>query len=83
LWEPILPVFNLSWMVYLSAPLARRITVPSDVIVEQLADGGLIMIAAEETFDAANPKHLARARSILNALEPLNAEEAGRKAKRT
>jgi hypothetical protein len=78
LWEPILPLFNLSWMVYLSAPLAQKITLPADVLVERLADGGLIMIAAEETFDVANSKHLARARSILNALEPLNAEEAER-----
>jgi immunity protein 52 of polymorphic toxin system len=82
LWEPILPLCNLSWMVYLSAPLTRLITVPTDVVVERLADGGLIMIAAEETFDVANPAHIARARSILNALEPLNAEEAEREAKR-
>jgi hypothetical protein len=82
LWEPILPLCNLSWMVYLSASLVQKITRPVDVLVERLADGGLIMIAAEETFDVANPDHVARARSILNALEPLNAEEAEREAKR-
>ena len=41
-----------------------------------------ILIAAEETFDVANPDHVARARSIVKAMEPLNAEEAERKAKR-
>jgi hypothetical protein len=82
LWNPIRPLFNLSWMVYLSAPLAQKITLPADVLVERLADGGLIMIAAEETFEVANPDHLARARSILSTVEPLNAEEADRKANR-
>jgi hypothetical protein len=82
LWDPILPLCNLSWMVYLSAPLARQITVPADIVVERLTDGGLILIAAEETFDVANPDHVARARSIVKAMELLNAEEAERKAKR-
>jgi hypothetical protein len=80
-WTDSHPICDLSWMVYLSAPLARRITIPADVVVERLADGGLIMIAAEETFDVANPKHLAGAHSILNALAPLNAEESERIAK--
>ena len=82
LWTDGHPFCDLSWMVYLSAPLARRIAIPADVVVERVADGGLIMIAAEETFDVANPKHLAGAHSILNALAPLNAEEAERQAKR-
>jgi hypothetical protein len=78
LWTEGHPFCDLSWMVYLSAPLARRITIPADVVVERVADGGPIMIAAEETFDVANPKHLAGAHSILNALAPLNAEESER-----
>jgi len=82
LWDPILPLCNLSWMVYLSAPLARQITVPADIVVERLTDGGLILIAAEETFDVANPDHVARAWCIVKAMELLNAEEAERKAKR-
>jgi hypothetical protein len=71
-----------SWMVYLSAPLARRIAIPADVTVERTPDGGILMIAAEETFDTNNPIHVARARSILAALEPLNAEEAAKIAQR-
>jgi hypothetical protein len=73
---------DLSWIVYLSEPLVRRIKIPTDVVRERTHDGGLLMIAAEETFDVANPKHLAGAHSILNALAPLNAEEAERQAKR-
>jgi hypothetical protein len=51
-------------------------------LIERTRDGGLLMIAAEETFDIANPDHVARARSIVNALAPLNAEEAERQTKR-
>jgi hypothetical protein len=64
--------FDLSWMTYLSAPLARRIVPPKDALVEQTKDGGLLMIAAEETFDASNPMHMAAAQSIAVALEPIN-----------
>ncbi|MGD0144466.1 MAG: Imm52 family immunity protein [Rhizomicrobium sp.] len=82
LWETaILPFCDLSWMVYLSAPLATRIVIPTDVVIERTDDGGLLMIAAEETFDAANPAHIAAARSIVAALEPLNAELAKERAK--
>lgn len=72
---------GLSWMVYLSAQLVRRITVPTGVLVERFPDGGLLMIAAEETFDVANPKHMAGAECILKSLEPLNVEEAERWAR--
>ena len=33
---------------------------------------GLLLIAAEETFDVSNPNHMAAAQSIADALEPLN-----------
>lgn len=67
--------YDLSWMVYLSAPLASRIKPPSDVCVEQMPDGGLLIVAAEETFNVDNPKHMAAARSIVASLEPFNAEQ--------
>ena len=82
LWErPILAFCDLSWMVYLSAPLAARIVIPTDVVIERTDDGGVLMIAAEDTFDTANPSHVAAARSIVAALEPLNAELAREWAK--
>jgi hypothetical protein len=70
--ETYLQRFDLAWMTYLSAPFARRIVPPKDALVEQMKDGGLLLIAAEETFDASNPKHMAAAQSIADALEPLN-----------
>jgi hypothetical protein len=72
---------NPSWMVYLSAQLTQRIVVPSDVIVERTPDGGILMIAAEETFNVNNPDHMSGARSIFAALEPLNREAAERWAR--
>jgi hypothetical protein len=62
-------------MIYLSAPLASRIKPPSDVCVEQMPDGGLLMAATEETFNGDNPKHMAAARSIVASLEPFNAKQ--------
>jgi hypothetical protein len=38
--------------------------------------GGLLLIAAEETFDTANPRHMAAARAIREALTPLNDPES-------
>jgi len=65
---------DLAWMTYLSPPRARKVTPPRGVLVEHTDDGGLLMMAAEETFDTANPKHMAAARSILASLTELNAE---------
>lgn len=65
---------ELAWMTYLSPSLAAQIQPPGDVVVERTEDGGLLMIAAEETFDVGNPKHIAGARCIFEAVAPLNAE---------
>jgi hypothetical protein len=74
LWnEPSKLFLDLAWMTYLSPELAEEVTPPSDVLVEHMDGGGLLLIAAEETFDTDNPKHVAAARSILKALEDVNA----------
>ncbi len=76
LWhEPSKLFLDLAWMTYLAPELAEQVTPPSNVLVEHMDDGGLLMIAAEETFDTENPKHMAAARSILEALEDVNAAE--------
>jgi len=64
--------FELSWMTYLSAPLAAKIVPPKSVLTEHVPGGGLLLIAAEETFDTANPRHMEGARAIREALAPLN-----------
>ncbi|MFZ3328524.1 MAG: Imm52 family immunity protein [Methylocella sp.] len=46
---------------------------PAPVIVERLANGGLLMSATTETFDVENPAHMAAAHEIAAAIAPLNA----------
>lgn len=46
---------------------------PAPVIVERLANGGLLMSATTQTFDVENPAHMAAAREIAAAIAPLNA----------
>ena len=76
LWnQPSKHFLDLAWMTYLEPALARKVAPPRDVLVERTHDGGLLMIAAEETFDTANPAHMAAARSISKALASVNAEE--------
>jgi hypothetical protein len=73
--QPSKHFLDLAWMTYLEPALAQKVAPPRDVLVERTDDGGLLMIAAEETFDTANPAHMAAARSISKALAGVNAEE--------
>jgi immunity protein 52 of polymorphic toxin system len=61
------------WITYLSAAWAAKITPAKSAIIERAPDGGLLMIATEETFRIDNPRHVAVAREIDAALAPLNA----------
>ena len=61
-----------AWMNYVSPRLAPLITPPPGVIVERRPNGGLFLAATDETFQTANPKHKAAARTIEAALQPLN-----------
>jgi hypothetical protein len=63
--------FRESWMLYLAKPLADLIEPPEDVSVERFSNGGLLMVAATETFNVNNPAHLAGARAIGAATLPL------------
>lgn len=71
-WDDPPLKFDMAWMTYLSAPLAAQVVPPHDVVVEWTPDRGLLMIAAEQTFDTANPEHVAAAYRIRDALAPLN-----------
>jgi hypothetical protein len=76
LWnQPSKRFLDLAWMTYVEPALAKKVAPPRDVLVERTDDGGLLMIAAEETFDTSNPAHMAAARRIMNALARVNAEE--------
>ncbi len=63
--------FSLAWIRYLCPWLAQKITPPSTVLSEHLPNGGLLMSATTETFDVNNPKHLAAARDMAAATNPL------------
>ncbi|MGH6845994.1 MAG: Imm52 family immunity protein [Methylocella sp.] len=66
--------FRASWIQYLCPWLASLVTPPpAPVIVERLANGGLLMSATTQTFDVENPAHMAAAREIAAAIAPLNA----------
>jgi hypothetical protein len=58
-------------MVYLAASAAAQITVPTDIDIEYLPNGALLMTAGAP-FDRKNAQHLAAAYRIQLALEPLN-----------
>jgi hypothetical protein len=60
--------FHIPWLAYLSAPLAAGLELPTDISTERTSDGGLLMIAAEERLDPANPEHLRRARILAETM---------------
>jgi hypothetical protein len=61
------------WITYLSAAWDAKITPPKSAIIERAPDGGLLMIATDDTFRMDNPRHVAAALEIDAALAPLNA----------
>lgn len=65
--------FREAWIQYLCPWLTALVTPPpAPVIVEHLSSGGLLMSATTETFDVANPAHMAAAHQIGAAIAPLN-----------
>ncbi|HTW36573.1 MAG TPA: Imm52 family immunity protein [Rhizomicrobium sp.] len=66
---------DLAWMTYLSPTLAAQFTPPAGVPVERMDNGGLLLIATEETFDVSNVGHMAAAESITDELALINAEK--------
>jgi hypothetical protein len=71
-WDDPSFEFDLSWLTYLSQPLASRIVPPEDTCVERMENGGLLFIATKEPFDVQNPIHMAAAVRIRDALGPIN-----------
>jgi len=61
-------IFHVPWIAYLSAPLATGVTLPREITIERVPDGGLLMIATTERLDPENPDHLRRARLILETM---------------
>ncbi|MBV9509162.1 MAG: immunity 52 family protein [Caulobacteraceae bacterium] len=68
---------RLPWFCWLSAAYAPEADPPPQLIVEHLQNGAMLLAAAEERLDFANPEHMARARlldAIVNRLSISGAE---------
>jgi hypothetical protein len=55
-------------MRYLCPALARQAKPPPSAIVEHLPNCGILLSAAEQTFDVNNPQQVAAADEIASAL---------------
>lgn len=58
------------WMTYLAPSWRHQVEPPPGAIVEETPDGGLLMIATEETFDLRDRAHVAAAYAIHQSLAP-------------
>lgn len=65
------PIIMPCWMVYLSPPLARRITPPPDVVSERFADGSLFMAVTDQRFDPDDARHVAAAHRMFAVIDAL------------
>jgi hypothetical protein len=66
---------DLAWMTYLSPELAEGYVPPGDVLVERTDNGGILLIAAQETFVTANERHMQAAQNIRSSLAEINADD--------
>jgi hypothetical protein len=67
---PLFPssLFHLTWIGYLSTPLADGVQLPPEIKTERTPDGGLLMTATEERLDPTNPEHWRRARILAETM---------------
>jgi Immunity protein 52 len=56
--------FQTAWVAYLSAPLAKGLTPPPEIVCEPTPGGGVILSSVLERLDDRNPHHLRRARQL-------------------
>jgi hypothetical protein len=66
---------ELDWMTYLSPALAEQVLPLNGIRYETLGDGGILLIAAEETFDTNNAEHMSASLRMRAAMSPINNEE--------
>lgn len=63
-WSP----FEIAWIAYLSAPLAKGLIAPAEILAEPTPGGGVILSAVEVTIDQTNPEHMRRSRMLENLM---------------
>jgi len=59
------------WITYLSPGYASRISPPRNVKAEKTPNGGLLILATEEPFNAGNPAHVAAVDAVQACLKPI------------
>lgn len=76
---PLFPYskFHITWIGYLSAPLAKGLQLPPEILTERTMDGGVLMTAVEERLDPANPEHLRRARILAETMVKQTGDKFG------
>ena len=64
--DPTFPYspFHITWLAYLSVPLAAGLEMPPEIKTQRTPDGGLLMIATDERLEPSDPEHLRRARFL-------------------
>jgi hypothetical protein len=71
---PNVAKYQSGWMVYLDPAIAASIVQPQDIAIENLPNGGMLLIVTPNTmFNAHNGDHWAAALRVQAALAPLNA----------
>jgi hypothetical protein len=60
--------FEGAWIAYLSAPLAKNLSVPPQILSEPTTGGGVVLSALETTIDQMNPDHMQRSRILEQVL---------------
>jgi hypothetical protein len=68
--DPAFPysIFHIPWITYLSAPHTAGLTLPAEIEVERMPDGGLLMTSTRQRLDPTNPEHARRARVLAEAM---------------
>lgn len=68
--DPTFPksIFQIPWIIYLSAQLAAGVQLGREILTERTSDGGVLMSAATEQLDPTNPEHVRRARILVETL---------------
>jgi hypothetical protein len=61
--------FETAWIAYLSAPLAKGLTPPPEIVCEATPGGGVVLSSVLERLDDGNPDHLRRALQLEAVLD--------------
>jgi hypothetical protein len=56
--------FEVAWIAYLSAPLAKNLSIPPQILTEPTAGGGVVLSALETRIDQMNPDHMRCSRML-------------------